>query len=322
MTWAAKGGKAEVFDKSSTILNLTYRFKIDINQIEEDEDEQVYQKKEVKEEDENKSKIERMIKERKITDKKLIKEFRDACNFFNIIDKEGNGAISWEEIEPGMQYLGVSDRNPQVKKEIQKLMVESNARKNGELNMDEWLVFCDKVKPQKEKWEGYEKCYDLIDATKGNLDNIWHNAPKNSKNAAPWDTFLPCFWYGLGVSNDRDITSNGHYIECLKSLFDVKDGTVLEDRYKVFSRIYSALFPTNPNITTGNLFLKSILELYQQRYFVGYMDSRTSAKILDANSDDSFLLRISYSFTPMTDKSPAKYPGFCLQKERAQRISC
>jgi len=87
----------------------------------------------------------------------------------------------------------------------------------------------------------------------------------------------------------------------------------------VFSRIYAALFPTNPNITTGRLFLKSIVELHQQRYFVGYMDSRSSAKILESNSDDSFLLRISFSFTPATDKVPAKYPGFCVSRKKEPR---
>jgi len=160
--------------------------------------------------------------------------------------------------------------------------------------MNDWIKFCDKIKEQKEKWAMYEQCFDLMEATKGSLESIWINAPKNSKNA-PWDTFLPSFWYGLGVSNDLEIISNEHYKECLKSILDVKDGAVNEDRYKVFSRIYGALFPTSPNITTGLLFLKSIVELHQQRYFVGVMDSQSATKILAANSDDSFLLRISIS---------------------------
>jgi len=156
-------------------------------------------------------------------------------------------------------------------------------KKKGQLELDEWIVFCDRVKENKEKWTKYEKCYDLVEATKGTLEYIWQKAPKNSKNAAPWDTFLPSFWYGLGVSNDPDTTTNKHFIECVKGIFDVKDGPVLEDRYKVFSRMFGSLFPTEPNITTGRLFLKSIVELFKQTYFVGYLDSSASASILQAN---------------------------------------
>jgi len=276
--WEAKAEKAEILDKGSVIVDLSYKF--------------VWHDIDISDKDIIHLQSEKKIKSHLTIEEKLT--YQDICRHFRLFDKDMSGDIDTHELFANLKYLGLSAKNERVKMEIFELMM-SCAKEKYRLKLDEFIQFCEKAKLQKEKWSTYEECEALVEETKPMIDNIWKNAPKNSDNTAPWNTFLPIFWEGIGLSSDSKREENSDKVNCLMKLFQVKEnnGCVTQEIYETFSYIFGALFPSAPNMITGGLFLNYIVELFQQEYFVGYLERDVLSKLIKSQQPDTFFLRIS-----------------------------